>query len=873
MTAHSAHAIPSSQPDGPETQLTPMMQQYWETKKRYPGCILFYRLGDFYELFFDDAVQVSSALNLTLTKRGKHDQQDIPMCGVPVSHYETYLNRLVHQGFRVAVCEQMEDPVEAKKRGPKSVVRRQVIRVVTRGTLTEDALLSATQYNYLIALVEGETSSSWTVAYTDISTGSFWLESVPASGLAGCLYRLNPSEILVEGSRHHALTESLLEWADRMVPMTASPAPLTRWDRTLQDHLKTLEPAQQQAVWIVLHYLEQTQVETLPRLDLPRLFHKKGMMEIDVATWRNLEIEQSFKGEQEKSLIYIMEHTLTPQGGRLLRSRLQAPLAQADGIQHRLNHVAWWHQHSLSRQKVRLLLKHMPDFQRILGRVALKRASPRDLKALLEGLNLIEKLREHLQGLETPPRELQKFYEDLLRPNTLQKLLQNALAEEIPAYTRDGNVIRPGYNATLDTLRQAEQQSRQQIVGLQTQYIQETGVTTLKVRHNAIVGYYVEIPSSQSAKMGPRFIHRQTLANATRYSTTELYDLEKHVMASTQEALTLELQLFDQLLDAILVEASVIDAYAHASAGIDVTASLAELATMQGYTRPLVDESLQFHIVGGRHPVIEALAPHKPFIRNDCCLDPDQRLGLITGPNMGGKSTFLRQTALIVLMAQMGSFVPAEHVHLGVVDRLFSRVGASDDLARGHSTFMVEMMETAMILQKATPHSYVILDEIGRGTSTQDGLALAWAILEHLHTQIWCRGLFATHYHELTHLHAQLPALRCYTAEIQEWKDQVIFLHRMVPGVAQRSFGLHVATMAGLPQEVVTRAENLLQQWGSDLPPSPSLHEKPPTSPPLEEGRFDPSLLHDLRTLALDRMTAKEALDWLYDAQHRAQRT
>jgi DNA mismatch repair protein MutS len=846
--------------------LTPMMQHYLETRALYPGCVLFYRLGDFYELFFEDAVTVAHALNLTLTRRGQ-DQQAVPMCGVPVSHCEVYLHRLVRQGFRVAVCEQMEDPEEARKRGHKSMVRRQVVRVVTRGTLTEDALLAPGRNNWLVAAVCQ--NDQWILACADISTGAFVLETVSSSGLAGCLCRLDPAEILVCQSAQEKILLLFPDRAEQTVIFSDSipPASLDRWPDDLVQALAPLSEGERESCRMILAWLLRTQIDALPRLDPPVAFCKQGMMAIDAATLRHLEVEQSTSGEAEKSLLGVTDRTLSSQGGRLLRARFQTPLARADAIESRLDHVEWWVVHTAHRCRARDHLKRVPDFQRILGRVAVDRASPRDLKALQQGLSEVRALvRPLLEAGEGPcPRDMQNALADCesgLDKSTLDQLLARALADEMPPRVGEGGVIREGYHPALDQLRQTSTRTMETMAALQARYVQETGVASLKIRHNGVVGYYVEVSAGHKARMEAPFVHRQSLSGSVRYTTPELEALEQAVNHASREALLLEQQLWQEVLGAVREAAAGIVQMSAGVAVLDVSTALAELAVAGGYTRPLMEDSLCFEIRGGRHPVVEALTPGKPFVRNDCCLDPEQRLWLVTGPNMGGKSTFLRQTALIVLMAQAGSFVPAEKVRIGVVDCLFSRVGASDDLARGHSTFMVEMRETASILQKATPRSCVIVDEIGRGTSASDGLALAWAVLEYLHHPLCCRGLFATHYHELTRLEGTLPALKCMTTQVQEWQDKIVFLHRMVPGKADRSFGLHVAAMAGLPEPVIRRASVLLEeirQQGGLAGPGTHASDPLPAAPPV----VDP-LRQTLDQIDPDALTPREALAWLY---------
>ncbi len=814
--------------------VTPMMAQYLEIKQAHPGCLLFYRMGDFYELFFEDAEQASAALDIALTKRGQHLGQDIPMCGVPVHAAEGYLSRLIRKGFKVAICEQMEDPAEAKKRGSKSVVKRDVVRVVTPGTITEDELLDARAHNYLAALAEA--GGGLGLAWLDISTGVFQAQPVAPENLAATLARLAPGELI--------LAERLLERPDTFETFGAlkdrlTPLPGARFDsangtRRLEEtfEVKALDAfgafsrAELAAAGALLDYVTLTQKGRLPRLLPPRRLALGAVMEIDAATRRNLELTEALSGGRAGSLLATIDRTVTGAGARLLATRLSTPLTDPAAVAGRHDLVAHFLENANLRQDLRARLRRCPDIERALSRLSLRRGGPRDLAAIRDALSVAGELRGLLQQGEAPPSLLAEAIRDLGIHDTLVARLARALAPEPPMQARDGGAIAPGYDEALDELRALRDDSRKLIAGLQQNYAQASGVSSLKIKHNNVLGYFIEVTPTHADKIATGgdspFIHRQTLASAMRFSTVELSELEQKIASAAERALSLELQLFQDLVGEVLERGEEIATAARALAELDVAAALAELAEAERWCRPKIDDTTAFHITGGRHPVVEAAlaaAQEGRFVANDCRLedgrledgdDGEGRLWLITGPNMAGKSTFLRQNALIAVLAQMGSYVPAEAAHIGVVDRLFSRVGAADDLARGRSTFMVEMVETAAILNQAGPRALVILDEIGRGTATFDGLSIAWACLEHLHEVNGCRALFATHYHELTSLTAKLDSLACHSMRVKEWQGDVVFLHEVTAGAADRSYGIHVAKLAGLPKAAVARAETVL---------------------------------------------------------------
>ncbi|MFP4002178.1 MAG: DNA mismatch repair protein MutS [Alphaproteobacteria bacterium] len=829
--AGSARATP---PDA-----TPMMAQYLEIKADHPGYLLFYRMGDFYELFFDDAEKAAEALSITLTKRGKHRGEDIPMAGVPVHSAESYLEQLIRKGFKVAVCEQTEDPAAAKKRGSKAVVKREVVRLVTAGTLTEDTLLDARAHSYLAAVAQAR--GVFGLAWLDMSTGEFRVTGTDAQGLAAGIARLGPAEVLApDRLLEHPDLEPL--WRDLGPALTVQPAVKFASEagaRRLKeiygvealDAFGEFGRAELAAAGAAVDYVSLTQKGRLPALKPPAREAPGAAMAIDAATRANLELVRTLSGDRQGSLLHAIDRTVTGAGARELAARLASPLTDAAAVNGRLDAVQWLQEHGTVRSDVREALKQAPDMARALGRLSLGRGGPRDLAAIRDGLDASAELRDLLYrdggALSPLPEELAQGLNVLGGwQQPLTDTLRAALKDDLPLMARDGGFIAEGYCEALDEARRLRDDSRRIIAGLQSKYQESAEIRTLKVRHNHVLGYFVEVSAANGKKLmepplDATFIHRQTLANAMRFTTSELADLDRRISQAGARAQALEMELFEELRGAVTDHAEQISGAAEALAAIDVHAGLAELAERESYTRPVVDDGTEFVVRGGRHAVVDQALKGRGenFVANDCALDAQPgpgsetaRLWLVTGPNMAGKSTFLRQNALIAVLAQMGSFVPAREARLGIVDRLFSRVGAADDLARGRSTFMVEMVETAAILNQAGPRAFVILDEIGRGTATFDGLSIAWGTLEHLHEVNRCRGLFATHYHELTALARTLPNLAPVTMSVKEWKGEVIFLHEVKPGAADRSYGIQVARLAGLPKAVVTRAHDVLEQ-------------------------------------------------------------
>lgn len=855
-----------------------MMTQYLALKDAHPDCLLFYRMGDFYELFFKDAETASRILDITLTKRGRTDGDDIPMCGVPFHSYEPYLAKLIQAGHKVAICEQMENPEEAKirakregKPSSKVLVRRDVVRIVTPGTLTEDHLLDARSSNFLAALAEagGQTG----LAYADLSTGSFHVQAINLKDAPGVLESLNPAEILLPDT---------LE-LDTSLPLTRQSASLFNSDngRIRLEKLfgvGTLEGfgafsrAEIAAAGALIDYIERTQKGKIPYLSKPRQQTQSGVMGIDAATRRSLELTQSLSTSSRKgSLLDCMDETLTASGARLLGSWIAAPSTDPDLIDSRLNRVSLLHDDPDLRQMIRDHLRGVPDMERALGRISAGRGGPRDLQMILAGLAQKEIICTTIQS----HKMLADITEVLTQKPKLASLLDHlktALSDHAPFMARDGGFIREGYHPRLDELRLMKTESKRLIAGLQARYAQDTKIERLKITHNNVLGYFIEVTGKGADTMmalreNPQspYIHRQTMANAARFTTAELAELERDLSSADGKALSLELEIFETLVNETIAASDLIGQTAQALAALDVASSLAQIAQDRTYTRPRLDTSRAFTIQGGRHPVVEQalLGENTAFVPNNTTLEGPETLWLLTGPNMAGKSTFLRQNALIAILAQAGCFVPAAAAHIGIIDKVFSRVGASDDLARGRSTFMVEMVETASILNQATDKSLVILDEIGRGTSTFDGLSIAWACVEHLHEVNRCRGLFATHYHELTALAAKLKNLSCHTMAVKEWKGDIIFLHSVAAGSADRSYGIHVAQLAGLPANVIDRAKavlSTLEKSGkttvpADLPLFSAAPPPPKQASPLEEA---------LKTTNPDDLSPKEALEVLY---------
>ena len=888
---------------------TPVMEQYIEIKAANPDSLLFYRMGDFYELFFRDAEEASRALGIVLTKRGKHLGEDIPMCGVPIHRADEYLQRLIALGFRVAVCEQLEDPAEAKKRGYKAVVKRDVVRLVTPGTITEDNLLDAGRANHLLAIArtKSEGEGRFGLAWVDMSSGSFRVATCEAARLAAEIARIEPKEIV--------LSEKLFEdetlrpiWRSEKLALSPVAAALfdgataeariaAYFEVAVLDGFGRFDRLELAAISGIVAYVEKTQKGLKARLEPPRRAGgDKGLLSIDAGTRANLEIMRTLSGERRGSLFSAIDRTVTPNGQRLLAERLAGPSTDLEVIAARADAVGFLIDDASFRRHLRDALTTAPDMLRPLGRLGLQRGGPRDLGAIRAGLHAAQTIGAALADVPLLPHEMAAARDALVAsPVDLLDTLAFALVDEPPLLKRDGGFVREGYSLPLDEARELSADSRRLIARLEADYVASTGIKSLKIRHNNVLGFFVDTTPAHAEKlMAPplaeRFIHRQTLANAVRFTTVELADLESRIASAGERALGLEAEIFEDLTTRVLREETAIRAAAEALATLDVAGGLAELAEREGWVRPIVEDGLAFEIVGGRHPVVEQALREgtgEAFVANDCSLGPqsgesDGRLVIVTGPNMGGKSTYLRQNALMVILAQIGSFVPAVSARIGVVDKLFSRVGAADDLARGRSTFMVEMVETAAILNQAGRNALVILDEIGRGTATFDGLSIAWATIEHLNAVNGCRALFATHYHELTTLADRLPRVANVTSAVREWKGDVVFLHEIVPGAADRSYGIQVARLAGLPGKVVERARQVLKQLEDQdrkRPRETSIDALPlfaaapaRVSAPVVakvDRRFE-ALAAALDAISPDDLSPREALEALYRLKARA---
>lgn len=851
---------------------TPAMRQYFDIKARHADCIVFYRMGDFYELFFDDAVKASAILDIALTKRGKHAGAEIPMCGVPVHAADMYLQKLIASGERIAVCEQMETPEEAKKRGHKSVVRREVVRIVTPGTITEEALLAPQQSHYLAALfLKAEEGA---LAWLELSTGEFKTSRASLAQLPSLLARVNPRELLLSQQSYDqlAVLPWFHEWRAVASVRSALPFDAKRADRALSQHyhvanadvLGEFTPAELAAGGALLEYVQLTQLEAVARLDTPKSEAPNATLQMDAATRRNLELVATQSGQRAGSLLACIDRTQTSAGGRLLAQWLNAPLRDAAAIAARQDAVEHLLVHSELQDKWRADIAAVPDMERAVGRLMLGRGGPRDLVALAKGLEQANRIHEASRYVQLPAL-LREAIDALAGHHVLADGLNAALDDAVPLLARDGGFVRGGYRADLDSTRALRDESKRVIAAMELALKKDTDIASLKIKFNNVLGYFIEITQIHEKKVPPHFIHRQSLAGALRYTTTELNETARAIADAGDRALRMELAIYEELVEQVRGRADAIIIAARALAGVDVLMAFSALAGEGQWVRPQIVSESCLEITAGRHPVVEAALRrvHAEFIANDTAMGDASRLWLITGPNMGGKSTFLRQQALLVILAQMGSYVPAAAARIGLTDKLFCRVGTGDDLARGQSTFMVEMVETASILHQATAQSLVVLDEIGRGTATYDGVSLAWAVAEHLHNSTKCRALFATHYHELTALAAQLPSLKNYHTAVTEFKNELVFLHTVKPGFAEKSFGIHVAAMAGMPKPVLARAKQLL----ATLESGHSLTEEaPPGQLPLFE--INQSAVPTVSVLAerladvdVDDLTPRQALD------------
>ena len=851
-----------------------MIAQFLTLKDEVPDCLLFYRMGDFYELFFEDAVAASATLDIALTKRGEYGGVPVPMCGVPVQAADGYLARLIKGGHRVAIAEQIEDPAEARKRPGKSIVARAITRVVTPGTLTESNLLEPKRANWLAAVAPGPAMA---LAWCDLSTGAFATRACTPAEFSAELARLNPAELIApEG---WTLANGAGSLATPRPPHDFTPARgearlKSRFGVATLDGFGNFTPAEIAAAGALLAYVEATAKASVPLLSPPRPELPGSTMAIDAATRTSLELARGAGGTRAGSLEAAIDRTVTAGGGRLLSGDLAAPLTDATLVAARLDFVAWFAENQIVRVRIREALAAMPDVARALGRLAIGRWTPRDLAQMRDGLAIALALKSALSVPSlTTPLLLTDTLARIAPHGALVQALSEALVSEPPHDAAAGGSIAPGYDAALDALRETARDGRTAVIVMETKLRAETGVAPLKIRHNGVLGYHIEVAAKFAdplMRADSGLIHRQTLAGVVRFGSVDLAALAATIAQAGDHALAAEAAHLEELRGLVLADASPIAETAQALARLDVASALAELAATENWVRPKVDATTAFHIESGRHPVVEAAvkAQRGQFVANDCDLSADARLWLVTGPNMAGKSTFLRQNALIAVLAQAGSFVPAKAAHIGVVDRLFSRVGAADDLAQGRSTFMVEMVETAAILSGATDRSLVILDEVGRGTSTYDGLAIAWAVLEAVHDDLQCRCLFATHYHELVQLKERLRSIYTATVRVREWKGELVFLHEVIPGAADKSYGLAVARLAGVPASVLGRARSVLARLEANRDKTGGLAAGLTDLPLFGAATPEPAsdlVRARLATIDPDAITPREALDLLAD--------
>lgn len=853
--------------------LTPMMAQYLEIKRQYTDCLLFFRMGDFFELFFEDAVVASKILDIALTKRGKHMNEDVPMCGVPHHAVSYYISKLVKAGKRIAICDQMENPEEAKKRGYKAVVKREVVRVITAGTLIEDELIDGSRNNFLMSVVPNKKAhdiKEFGVSVIDISTGDFFSELVNAPDLEEALKKYSPSEIIAPVSAQNYVGESNLSEYNfsflpdpRFNPDMEEKRIKEAFGISVIDGIADFSGPEKAAMGSLVAYIENTQKKDI-KLNTPKRVDASEFMIMRSDTVNNLEIWKSSNGDAKCSLFNVMNQTKTPMGKRLLSYRFTFPLMNIEKIRSRLDSVGFFVLKLDLLSSVREILKPCGDIERALSRVKFMRASAKDLILIKEALKIYSEITGLLSKC-TLPSEMSGYRLTLNFSNVVSEIT-DAIDEE-KALTKSDGCIRSGFCKELDDLKQVRENSELLIKNLQAHYVTETGIQTLKIKRNNLIGWFVEIPLSQKPKVSDDFIWKQTISNSVRYTTLELDELQQTLMSADEKITVLEAELFKRLLEKISLISEHILLASKALAMIDVSSSLAEIAVQRNYCKPHILDDQSFDVKNARHPVVEFVQSrnlHANFTPNDCFLMQDAELSIITGPNMAGKSTYLRQNALIVLLAQIGSFVPADSARIGVVDKLFSRIGASDNLAYGRSTFMIEMVETAAILNQATNKSFVILDEVGRGTSTMDGLAIACGVVEHISEVNKCRTLFATHYHEIADLKKTMPNLKFQTLEVYESGSNVTFTHNVINGVADKSYGIHVARLAGIPEKVISIANRILSESQKTTPLNLVPEYDESLGPNVHDQKQESPVVQELKHIDVDSITPKEALAKLY---------
>jgi DNA mismatch repair protein MutS len=842
-------------------KLTPMMRQYLKIKEQYPDAILFFNLGDFYETFFEDAELASRELDLVLTQRN-----EAPMAGVPIKKAEIYINRLLKKGYKVAICDQLQDPQEAR-----GLVERDVVRVVTPGTALDEGVLERGLNNYIAAILPQAQGERLGLAVADLSTGEFRAAELARDELKAELARLQPTELLLPQGFNAG---ELLKEADRRVAQTQVEEGYFKPEELLEHFgLASLEglglsELAGRAAACLLRYLKETQKEHLAHLRRPQAYSVSEQMQLDPFTQRNLELVRDLGGGTQNTLFSVLNRAVTGMGERLLRRWLLAPLLDREEIERRLDLVELLFDEGLLRAELREFLKEIHDLERLAGRLGAGRANPRDLLSLGQSLEKLPRLRELMERLRAagPSEILEELAAtlDRLSLEDLAELLKRALREDVPLALKEGGLIREGFDHELDGLKAQEKEYKKKILELEAKERERTGIPSLKVGYNAVFGYYIEVTKTHARRVPQDYIRKQTLVNAERYITPELKDYEGKITSAAERAVELEYEIFLQLRERVAARVKQIQELAELLAQLDAFAALAEVAKANGYTRPRFTDRPEIEIRDGRHPVVER---REEFVPNDLSLREDEHLVILTGPNMSGKSVYIRQIALIALMAQLGSFVPAREARLPLIDRIFTRVGASDMLASGYSTFMVEMLETANILNNATPKSLIILDEMGRGTSTFDGVSIAWAVAEHLATKVKAKTLFATHYHELTKLAARIHGVKNMHVRVKEFGNEVIFLHRVAEGVAEGSYGVHVARLAGLPEEVTEKAAKILDQIlkNNPLDAMGELRSREPKF--LKQlalfAAEEHPVIKRLKGLDLDKLTPLEALELL----------
>lgn len=874
-------------------KLSPMMAEYVKTKQQYKDCILFYRLGDFYEMFFEDALTVTKELEITLTGKDCGLEERAPMCGVPFHAAETYINRLIEKGYKVAICEQVEDPKKAK-----GLVKREVIRVVTPGTTLDAASLDESKNNYLMSIVSMEDHFGCAIA--DISTGDCFLTEVDKpQKLLDEINKFVPAEIIC----NDAFFMSGVDTDDLKNRLGICVFPLDAWyfddslcKRTLKEHfhVNTLEGLGIQdydigviASGALFLYLQETQKSALSHMAGIRPYAAEKYMLIDSSSRRNLELMETLREKNKRgSLLWVLDKTKTAMGARTLRSYVEQPLIDAQEINRRLEALEELNKSPMLRDEIREYLNPIYDLERLISRISYQSANPRDLIAFASSLEMLPHIRQILKDFKTPL--LTELYEDMDPLEDIASLIKSAIVDEPPLAQKDGGIIREGYHEDVDKFRRSRTDGKKWLTELEVREKERTGIKSLKIKYNRVFGYSLEVTNSFKELVPENYIRKQTLTNAERYITQELKDLEDLILGAEDKLYALEYELFCEVRDKVGAEVVRIQKTAKAVAALDVFASLALVAQRNNYVRPKINESGVLDIKNGRHPVVEQMIEHDMFIANDTYLDNQKkRVSIITGPNMAGKSTYMRQTALIVLMAQIGSFVPADKANIGIVDRIFTRVGASDDLASGQSTFMVEMTEVANILRNATSRSLLILDEIGRGTSTFDGLAIAWAVIEHISDTKLCgaKTLFATHYHELTELEGKISGVNNYCIAVKEKGDDIVFLRKIVKGGADKSYGIQVAKLAGVPDSVICRAKELVEELSDaditaavkDLTSSSKKKQKivydqvDMAQMSLFDTVQDNDIVEEIRNLDMSHLTPMEAMNILYNLQNKIQ--